>query len=104
MLLVFAYVCVAWIFFRASSFDNALAVLRQIALLEFDRANLVPMVTVALAAGFATHFFADGSYRWLRARFVGMPAYGQGAVLAGVALVLRELAHTKIVPFMYFQF
>jgi D-alanyl-lipoteichoic acid acyltransferase DltB (MBOAT superfamily) len=103
-LLVFAYVCLAWIFFRASSFDNALAILRQIALLELDRANLVPMVTVALAAGFATHFFADGSYRWLRARFVAMPAYGQGLVLACCALVLRELAHTKIVPFIYFQF
>jgi len=104
VLLVFAYVCLAWIFFRASSFDNALVILRQIALLEGDRANLVPMVTVALAAGFATHFFADGSYRWLRARFVGLPAYAQGALLAGVALILRELAHTKIVPFIYFQF
>ncbi|MBA3458013.1 MAG: MBOAT family protein [Deltaproteobacteria bacterium] len=104
VLLVFAYVCLAWIFFRASSFDNALAILRQIALLEGDRANLVPMVTVALAAGFATHFFADGSYRWLRARFVELPTYGQGLVLACAALVLRELAHTKIVPFIYFQF
>ena len=104
VVLVFAYVCLAWVFFRASSFDNALAILRQIALLEGDRANLVPLVTVALAAGFATHFFADGSYRWLRARFVGLPAYGQGFVLACVALVLRELAHTKIVPFIYFQF
>ena len=104
VLLVFAYVCLAWIFFRASSFDNALAVLRQIAQLEGDRANLVPMVTAALAAGFATHFFADGSYRWLRARFVELPAYGQGLVLAAAALTLRELAHPKIVPFIYFQF
>jgi len=104
VLLVFAYVCLAWIFFRASSFDNALAILRQIARLETDHANLVPMVTVALTAGFATHFFADGSYRWLRTRFIELPAYGQGLVLAGVALVLRELAHTKIVPFIYFQF
>ena len=104
VLLVFGYVCLAWVFFRASSFDNALAVLRQIALLESDRANLVPMVTVALAAGFATHFFADGSYRWLRTRFVELPSYGQGFVLACAALVLRELAHTKIVPFIYFQF
>jgi len=104
VLLVFAYVCFAWVFFRASSFDNALAMLRQIALLETDHANLVPMVTVALAAGFATHFFADGSYRWLRARFVALPSFGQAILLAGAALLLRELAHTKIVPFIYFQF
>jgi hypothetical protein len=103
-LLVFQYVCLAWIFFRATSFDNALAVLRQIALVETDHANLVPIVTTALAAGATCHLFADGSFRWLRRRFVGLPPWAQGAVLAGVALVLRALGHTKIVPFIYFQF
>lgn len=102
--LVFQYVCLAWIFFRAPSFDSALAVLRQIATLELDHANLVPMVTVALVVGFTCHLFADGSFRWLGRRFVGLPAWAQGAVLAGAALVLRELGHTKIVPFIYFQF
>jgi hypothetical protein len=103
-LLVFHYVCLAWIFFRATSFDNALAVLREIGQLETDRANLVPIVTVALAAGFACHLFGDASFRWLRRRFVGLPPWAQGLLLAGVALVLRELGHTKIVPFIYFQF
>ncbi len=104
VVLVFQYVCLAWIFFRAVSFDNALAVLRQIATLETDHANLVPIVTLALAAGFACHLFADGSFRWLRLRFVALPPWALGPVLAGVALVLRELAHAKIVPFIYFQF
>jgi D-alanyl-lipoteichoic acid acyltransferase DltB (MBOAT superfamily) len=102
--LVFQYVCLAWIFFRASSFDNALAVLRQIATLETDHANLVPLVTLALVVSFACHLFADGSFSWLRARFVALPPWAQGAVLASAALVLRELGHTKIVPFIYFQF
>ena len=104
VVLVFQYVCLAWIFFRASSFDNALAVLRQLATLEFDHANVVPLVTVTMAAGFAIHFFADGSYRWLRERFVALPAPARGFVLACIALVLRELAHAKMVPFIYFQF
>jgi D-alanyl-lipoteichoic acid acyltransferase DltB (MBOAT superfamily) len=101
---VFAYVCLAWVFFRATSFDNALAVLRRLATFETDHANLVPMVTVALVAGFACHFFANGSFRWLRDRFVALPAWGQGLVLASATIVLRELGHTKIVPFIYFQF
>ena len=104
VVLVFQYVCLAWIFFRATSFENALAVLRQIAIHETDHANLVPIVTTALAVGFTCHLFADGSFRWLRLRFVALPPWAQGAVLAGVALVLRELGHTKIVPFIYFQF
>ncbi|HEU4733706.1 MAG TPA: MBOAT family O-acyltransferase [Kofleriaceae bacterium] len=104
VLLVFQYVCLAWIFFRAPSFEGALAVLRQIATLETDHANLVPIVTAALAVGFACHLFADGSFAWLRRRFVALPAWAQGALLAAVALVLRELGHAKIVPFIYFQF
>ena len=102
--LVFHYVCFAWVFFRATSFDNALAVIRQIVAAETDHANLVPMVTTALAVGFMCHFFADGSFRWLRDRFVSLPAWAQGTVLAVAALVLRELGHAKLVPFIYFQF
>ena len=104
VVLVFQYVCLAWVFFRATSFDNALAVLRQIALAETDHANVVPIVATALAAGFAAHLWGDASFAWLRRRFVALPAWAQGAVLAGAALVLRELGHTKIVPFIYFQF
>jgi alginate O-acetyltransferase complex protein AlgI len=104
VVLVFHYVCLAWIFFRASSFDNALAVLRQLGKFETDSANVGPLVSTALAVGFLAHFFADGSFRWLRDRFVSLHPIFQGAVLAAVALVLRELAQTKIVPFIYFQF
>ncbi len=104
VVLVFHYVCLAWIFFRATSFDNALAVLRQLALLETDHANVVPIVATALATGFACHLWGDASFAWLRRRFVALPAWAQGGVLAVAALVLRELGHTKIVPFIYFQF
>jgi len=102
--LVFQYVCLAWVFFRATSFDNALAVLRRLGALETDHANLVPIVTTALVVGFLCHFFADGSFRWLRERFCALPAWAQGLVLTAVVLVLRELGHTKSVPFIYFQF
>lgn len=104
ILLVFHYVCLAWIFFRATSFDNALAVLQRLAALETDHGNVVALVTIALAAAFLFHFFPDGSFRWLRDRFVAMPAWAQGLILAAAAFVLRELGHTKIVPFIYFQF
>ena len=103
-LLVFQYVCFAWVFFRATSFDNALAVLRQLATLELDHANLVPMVRIAILLGGACHLFADGSFAWLRHRFVALPPWAQGAVLAAAALVLRQLGHAKVVPFIYFQF
>ena len=40
----------------------------------------------------------------MRARFVAAHPVVQGLILAVVALVLRELAHPKIMPFIYFQF
>ena len=104
VVLVFNYVCLAWVFFRATSFGNALAVLRQIAGGDAEHTQLVSIVTASLAVGFLCHFFADGSFRWLRERFMAMPWWAQGALLAVVALVLRELGHAKIVPFIYFQF
>jgi hypothetical protein len=102
--LVFQYVCLAWVFFRAPTFDTALAILGQIWKWETDHPNLVPIVTAALTVGFACHCFAEGSFRWLRDRFVAMPAAAQGVVLVAVALVLRELGQPKQVPFIYFQF
>ncbi len=103
-LLTFHYVCLAWIFFRAPTFDAALLVLRRLGAGELDRANLVPLVTTALAVGGLCHVWADGGLRWLRDRFVEAPAWAQGLALAAAALVLRELGSTKIVPFIYFQF
>jgi D-alanyl-lipoteichoic acid acyltransferase DltB (MBOAT superfamily) len=104
VVLVFHYVCLAWIFFRASSFDNALAVLRQLADGSTDHPNLISLVTTALTAAFVCHCFAEGSFRWLRDRFVALPPWAQGGLLAAAALVLRQLAHHEIVPFIYFQF
>jgi alginate O-acetyltransferase complex protein AlgI len=107
--LVFAYVCVAWVFVRATSFDNALAVLERIAHIgagELDHANLFAALLVALAAAAASHFVPPRTAAWMRDRFVAAPPVLQGAMLVIAAVALRELAHAqpKIVPFIYFQF
>ncbi|MFT3699471.1 MAG: MBOAT family O-acyltransferase [Kofleriaceae bacterium] len=102
--LTFQYVCLAWIFFRAESFDRALAVLRAIGDGSWGRANVTPMVQLALGVGLAAHFWADGTFRWMRDRWVALPAWAQGLVLAAAAMILRELSHAKLVKFIYFEF
>ncbi len=108
VVLTFHYVCLAWIFFRAQSFDGALAVLAQLARLEFDPfediPNIIPSIQLALAAAALAHLYAPGTFAWWRERFVAAPAVIQGAVLAAAAVILRELAVPHIVPFIYFQF
>jgi hypothetical protein len=102
--LTFHYVCLAWIFFRAQTFDGALAVLRQLADYSPGHANVTPLVQAALLIGFAAHFWPDGAFRWLRDRFCAQPPWLQGLVLAVAALILRELSHPKLVKFIYFEF
>jgi alginate O-acetyltransferase complex protein AlgI len=103
-MLTFHYVAFAWIFFRARTFDAALAVLRQLAGWSRGHANVTPLVQTALAVGLLCHFWGDGTFRWMRARFVALPPIAQGLVLAVAAMLLRELGHAKLVKFIYFEF
>ena len=104
VVLVFHYVCLAWIFFRAQTFDGALAVLRRLGASEWDTPNIIPSIQLALVAAALGHFFAPRTFAWWRDRFVTAPAMLQGAALAAAAIALRELAVPHIVPFIYFQF
>jgi D-alanyl-lipoteichoic acid acyltransferase DltB (MBOAT superfamily) len=104
VVLVFHYVCLAWVFFRAQTFDGALLFLERIAAGEWDAPNLVPTIQLAVIAGFVLHFFPGRTFAWLRARFVALEPVAQGAVMALAALVLRELAQPHIVKFIYFEF
>ena len=40
-------------------------------------AQIGPIIKTAVAVGLLCHFFADGSHRWLRERFVALPAWAQ---------------------------
>ncbi len=102
--LVVVYVLIAWVFFRATSFDTALEIFRRLGAFELDHANVGPLVTIALAAATASHLFPDRTFARLRDRFMALSPAQQGLVLAANALILRELANPRIVPFIYFQF
>src|SRR5205823_4468289 len=103
-LLTFHYVCVAWIFFRAPSFERAREIFAQIGTLTTDSANLSTVTTFALSLAVAAHILPPGTFRWLRDGFVLLPPWGRAAVLASAALLLRQLAQPGVVPFIYFQF
>ncbi len=60
--LTFHYVCLAWIFFRAPTFRQALLVLKQIATRTTFHPNLPPYVATLLAIGFVSHFTPRAAY------------------------------------------
>ncbi|MBI2391421.1 MAG: MBOAT family protein [Deltaproteobacteria bacterium] len=102
--LTFHYVCLAWIFFRADGFARARMMLRQIAFGGWHVTNLSRGVVLILALGFVTHLLPDGWYERARRGFVSLPAPAQGALMFLVALVVKTVASTQVVPFVYFQF
>ena len=102
--LTFHYVCLAWIFFRATTFGKAVQVLKQIALGTTFHPNLQPIVVAVLVVGLVVHFTPDAWFKRMKTGFADLPALGQGALLFLVAIVLHEAASTQAVPFIYFQF
>ncbi|MDC3954525.1 MBOAT family O-acyltransferase [Polyangium jinanense] len=104
VILTFHYVCLAWIFFRAPTFDIGTRVLKQISTGTTFHPNLPPIVAALLALGIAVHHTPRVIYDQLRAAFTALPAPAQGAMLFLVAVVLHEAASVKAVPFVYFQF
>jgi D-alanyl-lipoteichoic acid acyltransferase DltB (MBOAT superfamily) len=98
------FVVLSRIFFRASSFDNAREVMRQLVDGSADVFHITGSVWALLAFGYAAHFTPKGLFDGIRQGFVRLPAPAQGAVLAGVAGALMLVATENVVPYIYFQF
>ncbi|MBU0552205.1 MBOAT family protein [Myxococcota bacterium] len=102
--ITFHYVCFAWIFFRAPTFDNAMDVLRTLGTLSFSAANLTPSILLTLGVATLTHFWPRASFDALVRGFTRLPAPLQALAVIAVGFGLKAAASTDVVPFIYFQF
>ncbi len=105
----FHFVCLAWIFFRAESWDSAFAMIGRIvsgvhpaAVLFFARGYAPIAFLAALAA--AAHIFHEelseaGSWILARAGLVLQTAF-----VVAVIFLAMQARSTKLQPFIYFQF
>ena len=100
----FHYVCFAWVFFRAPTFGEASAVLTQIMSGGLSLLNLHSAVAWTLALGFGLHFIPHRVFKRTLDGFSRLPAPAQALVLFSFGLLLKQLAVTEVVPFIYFQF
>jgi D-alanyl-lipoteichoic acid acyltransferase DltB (MBOAT superfamily) len=100
----FQFICLTWIFFRAESITQALAVVRQISTLTFEAANLTLPVAIVIAIGFISHWTPDRAWDLARGAFIRLPAPAQAALLFGLALGLYLVASSDVAPFIYTRF
>ncbi len=102
--LTFNYVCFTWVFFNASSMENAWSMLSRIVSNTWSVDNLTwPIVGVMVLAG-VLHCLP---LRWLgqTASFVGrVPFWVQGAALAGLVVLIQSISGHGSAPFVYGSF
>jgi len=100
----FHLVCVGWVFFRAADLNHARLVFSRLVSGTFHHQNLPWSVVGILALGLITHLLPERWFARCKTSFMGAPFVVQGLVLTLVAMVLRRMASSDAVPFVYFQF
>ncbi len=104
---IFHLVCLAWVFFRAESFDNAGDVLGRIfsASEWFDAAPLVTLGVLAMITiGLAEQYIPRGAMARAMAAFSRLSPVAQGVALGFALMVTNTLGPHEVAPYIYFQF
>ncbi len=103
-LLTFHFVCLTWIFFRASSLQSALAMLRGLGALSWSAENLTPLVITVLVLAAIFHCLPSRWFDVTANAAAQAPFWAQGAAMAAVILLLQTLAGRGSAPFVYGNF
>jgi alginate O-acetyltransferase complex protein AlgI len=104
-IVVFHFVCLAWIFFRAEDFAVA-----QLYIAGLGRGwaagmqQAGPLMVALIAIGLAGQFMPDSLFESLAAAFERTPAWGLGAAAGIIVAVINALGPEGVAPFIYFRF
>lgn len=98
------FVVFSRILFRATSLENAIAIIGRLGTGTLSVAQISAGVWAILIVSFVAHYTPKRWFESIEARFEAMPAPAQGVTLAVVGLVLSLVATSEVVPYIYFQF
>ena len=103
--LTFQFVCLAWVFFRATSFTNAFQLLGRLVTGWTSPINLVtPLLVLTIAAVLIVQLVPSSLGSRATAVFSRQHVVVQSLVLALVLLVITTLGPTGVAPFIYYRF
>jgi alginate O-acetyltransferase complex protein AlgI len=100
----YQFVCFTWIFFRAGSLPDALAILDRIGSLTLSLENVNWGLAGVLALAVASIFVTKNLYTRAIDGFARCPFYVHAAALAAVAITLQLLGGRGSAPFVYSRF
>ena len=104
ILVTFHIVTLGWIFFRAESFDAAIAYLGGIGAGDWHNGMTTPLLAGLMVIGMAFHFTPPDLARrialWLRL----LHAPWLGLLVAAAILLIDAMRYEGVAPFIYYQF
>ena len=104
-LVTFNVVCLAWVFFRASSFSDAGAVLRRLFTAWGQPSPLVTTgVLAAIALGIGIQYVPERLGERAMGSFSRLSPVLQGAALGVGLMVVGAMGPEGVAPFIYFRF
>jgi D-alanyl-lipoteichoic acid acyltransferase DltB (MBOAT superfamily) len=103
-LVTFHFVCFTWVFFRATSLENALAILRSLDALTWSADNLTPLLLGVLVLAAVIHSLPPHWFEISAAVAARTPFWVQGLAMAGLILLIQTLAGRGSAPFVYGNF
>lgn len=109
ILATFHFVAFCWIFFRASTFEAAWAMIKQVVTnfhpeIASQFAGGYPGVFTLMLVGYIMHFL-PASWQMSAQRYVTRtPLFGQALMLLLVIYIVVQVKSSDIQPFIYFQF
>ncbi len=102
--LTFHIVTVAWIFFRAPTFEIASQIISGMAAFNFSAANLSAPAVVVLLIAALSHAIPEEWKDYAALRFHRMPSPVQAAIFVGAVWGANKIAQVQVSPFIYSQF
>jgi len=103
-LVTFHFVCFTWIFFRATSLENAGAILRSLGGLTWSVGNLTPLVLGIMLIAVVAHSLPPRWFDLSAGVAARAPFWVQGAAMAALILLIQTLAGRGSAPFVYGNF
>ena len=104
-LIVFHFVCLAWIFFRAEDFAVASLYIGGLASGWGEGVQQAgPFVVGLIAIGLAGQFAPDALFDRVALAFARVPSWGLGAMAGIVVAMINALGPEGVAPFIYFRF
>ncbi len=104
-LITFHIVCLAWIFFRADSFNLAGQIIERLATGWGQPSPLVTQaVLLAIVVGVAGQFVPPAAVDSVRRLYGRLPVAAQGAAFGASLMMIETLGPVGVAPFIYFRF